>query len=126
MTSGKTSMTGETEMASVKLQISSRDDTKNNFLRAMNGESIGAVISFETPEDLFKALAGKRWQLLKTLTGAGPVSIREAARRVGRDVKAVHSDIHALLDVGILEKNSDGLILFPYDSIHVDFVLQAA
>ncbi len=29
------------------------------------------------------------------MTDAGPVSIREAARRVERDVKAVHSDIQA-------------------------------
>ena len=38
-----------------------------------------------------------RSELLKALCGAGPVSIREAARRVHRDVKAVHGDVTALL-----------------------------
>lgn len=72
-------------------------------------------------------LAGtKRWQLLKALTGAGPVTIREAARRVGRDVKAVHGDVHALLNAGLLDKTKDGKIVFPYDAIHVAFVVKAA
>lgn len=48
-----------------------------------------ARISFASPELLWKVLTAKRWALLKTLCGAGPVSIREAARRVGRDVKSV-------------------------------------
>jgi len=47
-------------------------------------------------------LTAKRWELVKVLCGAGPVSIREAARRVDRDVKAVHSDVTALLNAGLL------------------------
>ena len=54
------------------------------------------------------------------------MSIREASRRVERDVKAVHTDIHALLKAGLLERTDDNLIVFPYDSIHVDFVIRAA
>ena len=54
------------------------------------------------------------------------MTIREAARRLGRDVKAVHGDVHALLNTGILEKTNDGLIEFPFDSVHVDFTLKAA
>lgn len=60
------------------------------------------------------------------MTGAGPVTIREAARRVQRDVKAVHRDVHALLDAGLLDKTEDGKIAFPYDAIHVDFLVKAA
>jgi predicted transcriptional regulator len=64
--------------------------------------------------------------LLKALTGVGPVSIREAARRVERDVKAVHGDVHALLTAGLLDRDSDGRIHFPFDAVHVEFVLRAA
>lgn len=53
------------------------------------------------------------------------MSIREAARRVGRDVKAVHGDVTALLNAGVLRRTEDG-IEFPYDAVHVDFVLKAA
>ena len=42
-----------------------------------------ARISFATPELLWKVLTAKRWELLKALCGAGPVTMREAARRVG-------------------------------------------
>lgn len=41
------------------------------------------------------------------------MSIRESARRVRRDVKGVHSDIAALLSVGIFEGLEDGRTIFP-------------
>jgi hypothetical protein len=74
----------------------------------------------------FKVLSGKRWELLNAMTGAGAMSIREAARRVERDVKAVHGDVTALLNAGLLSKTDDGMIVFPFDAIHVDFMLKAA
>lgn len=85
-----------------------------------------ARISFATPELLWKVLTAKRWELLKTMCGAGPMSIREAARRVGRDVKAVHGDVAALLNSGVLDRVNDGRIVFPYDAVRVQFLLQAA
>jgi predicted transcriptional regulator len=60
------------------------------------------------------------------MTGAGPLSIRELARRVDRDVKGVHGDVHALRNAGVLQKTEDGLIVFPFDAIRVDIVLHAA
>ncbi len=85
-----------------------------------------ARISFAAPELLWKVLTAKRWELLKALCGAGPVSIREAARRVGRDVKAVHGDVIALLNAGLLDRDDGGGIVFPFDAVKVEFLLQAA
>jgi predicted transcriptional regulator len=85
-----------------------------------------ARISFATPELLWRVLTAKRWELLKALCGAGPVSIREAARRVGRDVKAVHSDVTALLLAGVLDRTESGQIEFPYEAVKVEFMLEAA
>jgi predicted transcriptional regulator len=113
-------------MHTVTLEVSSREATNDRFLRAFNGESQGELISFETPALLFKVLTQKRWELLSAMTGAGPMTLREAARRAGRDVKAVHGDVHALLDVGILQKTEGGRIVFPFDAVRVNFVLQAA
>jgi phosphomannomutase len=59
------------------------------------------------------------------MTGAGPLALREIARRVGRDVRGVHTDVHALLAVGLIERNEEGFC-FPYDAVHVDFMLKAA
>ncbi len=79
-------------MNTVVLEVRSLQETLADAARAMKtrrGER-RTRISFANPELLWEVLTAKRWQLLKTLCGTGPVSIREAARRVGRDVKAVH------------------------------------
>jgi predicted transcriptional regulator len=85
-----------------------------------------ARISFTSPELLWKVLTAKRWDILKAMCGAGPVSIRETARRVERDVKAVHRDVTALLDAGILNRTEEGAIEFPYEAVKVEFLLEAA
>ena len=85
-----------------------------------------ARISFATAELLWKVLTAKRLELLKVLCGAGSVSIREAARRVGRDVKAVHSDVTALLAAGVLDRAEGGGIIFPFEAVKVEFLLHAA
>ena len=113
-------------MNTVKLGISSIDDTKARMRRAFLGKVQGAFISFATAELLWKVITPKRWEVLRAMTGAGPIAIREVARRVGRDVKSVHGDIHALLKAGVLDRADDGRIVFPYDEVHVDFVLHAA
>ena len=75
---------------------------------------------------LWKVLAPNRMALVQTLTGAGPVTLREAARRVGRDVRAVHSDVHMLLQAGLLRRDDQGRIESPYTAVHVDFILKTA
>jgi predicted transcriptional regulator len=71
-------------------------------------------------------MTAKRWSLLKAMAGQGAMPIREVARRVNRDVRAVHSDIHTLLKASILKRAEDGRVIFPYDAIHVEFMLRAA
>jgi predicted transcriptional regulator len=113
-------------MRTVTLVICSRERTNSRFIRAFEGEPQGTFVSFESPALLFKVLTGKRWELLKLMTGAGPMTIREVARRSRRDVKAIHGDVHALLNTGILQKTDNGRIEFPFDAVHVDFTLKAA
>lgn len=96
------------------------------MLRAFQGKEQGAFISFASAELLWKVITPKRWEVLRALTGAGPIAIRELARRVDRDVKTVHGDVQALLKAGVLDRDKDGRIVFPYDEVHVDFVLRAA
>lgn len=83
-------------------------------------------ISFATPELLWKVLTAKRWELLKALCGAGPVTVRNTAGRVGRDVKAVHMDLTALVSAGVLSRTAAGQVEFPYEAVKVEFLLQAA
>ena len=113
-------------MTTVTVGISSSEDSKARMRRAFQGKEQGAFISFATAELLWKVITPKRWELLRAMTAAGPVAIREVARRVERDVKSVHGDVHALLKAGVLDRADDGRIVFPYDEVHVDFVLRAA
>jgi predicted transcriptional regulator len=112
-------------MRIVTLEVASREDVTRRSLAAFAGKKQRARISFATPELLWSVLTLKRWELLKALCGAGTLSIRETARRVGRDVKAVHADVSALLKAGLLCRTTAG-IEFPYDAIKVEFLLQAA
>jgi predicted transcriptional regulator len=115
-------------MSTVVLEVRSLTETLDDAAGVMDtgrGEA-DARISFATPELLWKVLTAKRWELLKKLCGAGSMSIREAARRVGRDVKAVHGDVTALLAAGILNRAESGGIEFPFDTVKVEFQLRAA
>lgn len=115
-------------MKTVTLDVRSPADAMTDFTQAWKtGKSQRtARISFATPELLWRVLTEKRWALLKTLCGTGPVSIREAARRAGRDVKAVHADVTALLNAGVLTRTEDGQIVFPFEAVKIEFLLQAA
>jgi predicted transcriptional regulator len=113
-------------MTTVTLSVASREDVTQRALAAFEGKAQGAHISFASVELLWQTLTTKRWEILKAMTGQGPLTIREVARRVERDVKAVHGDIHALLDAGVIERTDEGLVVFPYDAVHVDFMVKAA
>jgi predicted transcriptional regulator len=126
MISGMTWTIEGLNMRTLTLVVSSREKTNQRFLEAFEGEMQGTFISFESAALLFKVLTSKRWELLKIMTSAGPITIREAARRLERDVKAVHGDVHALLNAGILQKTDNGRIDFPFEAVRVDFILKAA
>lgn len=115
-------------MKTVILDVRTPADAMADFVQVWKtGKSEKAArISFASPELLWRVLTAKRWELLKALCGAGPVSIREAARRVGRDVKAVHGDVTALVNAGVLERTEGGGVVFPYEAMKIEFMLQAA
>ena len=83
---------------------------------------ISARINFQTSGC---TISPKRWNIIRAMTGQGPLAIREVARRVGRDVKAVHGDVLALVSAGVIDRTENGVV-FPYDAVHVDFMLKAA
>jgi predicted transcriptional regulator len=116
----------EGSMTTVTIGLASEAETRSRMRRAFQGEAQGTRLSFSSVELLWRIIAPKRWELLQVMTGAGPLAIREIARRVGRDVKSVHGDIHALLEAGVVDRTSDRRVVFPYDKVHVDFVMRAA
>ena len=109
----------------VTVGVASLDEIKARTAAAFRGEQQGNHISFLTIEQMWKTLNPKRADIIRAMTGQGVLSIREVARRVGRDVKAVHGDVTALIKAGVVQRQ-DGKVVFPYDGVHVDFVLGKA
>lgn len=115
----------ETTMTTVTLSVASQADFDRRALAAFGGKAQGAHISFASADLLWRTLTHKRWELLRAMTGQGAMSIRGLARAVGRDVKAVHGDVTALLLAGVIDRTETGII-FPFDAVHVDFMLTKA
>jgi predicted transcriptional regulator len=82
-----------------------------------------ARVDFESLEGAWKLLNAKRWAILRAMAGRGPLAIREIARRVGRDVRTVHSDVRALHLSGVIDKATEGKTILPYEVIRLDLVL---
>lgn len=114
-------------MNTLTIDVRSMSDAFSDAAQAMEtGRSQEPRYSFSSTQSLMRTLGGKRLELIEAITGAGPITIREAARRAGRDVKAIHGDVQALLTCGVLDITLDGKITFGYDAVRVDFLLKAA
>jgi len=80
-------------------------------------------LGFESMQQLLGVFTPKRWDLLAMLREAGAQSIMSLARRLQRDYKNVHADVHVLLEWGVIEKNEHQLIEAPFDEIKMDVLL---
>ncbi|MDR1709931.1 MAG: DNA-binding protein [Candidatus Accumulibacter sp.] len=85
-----------------------------------------ARIGFPSVEAMARLMTPTRWTLVEKLTGGEPLGVRELARRLGRDVKGVHTDAAALVKAGVIDRTAEGKYSFPFDAVHVDFLLKAA
>ncbi|MGB6009619.1 hypothetical protein [Castellaniella sp.] len=86
----------------------------------------GETLNFESPAAFFAHINERRWHMLREMLGHGTVGVRELARRVGRDVKGVHTDAAMLVQLGLLKRDGKGALSCPYDSIHIDMHLEAS
>lgn len=119
-------------MTTLTVRIGKMEDLTNRFAdldrMIAEGHDIPEVvptINFPDYDQMHHVLAPARLAIVKTLAGQGSLSIREVARRVGRDVQAVHRDIARLINAGVIDRAEKG-VEFPYDRIHFDFDVQAA
>ncbi|MEZ5450984.1 MAG: hypothetical protein R3E89_19155 [Thiolinea sp.] len=80
----------------------------------------GETLNFQSPGSFFSRLTERRWAIINILQAQGAMGVRELARQAGRDVKRVHEDAHVLLELGLIERDEQGLLHCPYADIHVD------
>jgi predicted transcriptional regulator len=118
-------------MTTLIVRLSTVADAKARFVeagkRALAGEKVEASpsINFATYDDMHRVLAPSRLTIIKAIAGQGALSIREVARRVNRDVQAVHRDVTTLINAGVIDRTADG-IEFPYDRLHFEYDVSAA
>ena len=109
----------------LSVRVSSREDALDRFEAAWHlasGRAAPAplaVLSFADLPLLMKALTPARWDLLKRLAKAGPLSVYALAKMLERDYKNVHTDVTRLVELGLLEKGDK--LRVPWDAIRAEF-----
>lgn len=66
-------------------------------------------LTFENWRALFNVLTPKRYELLQHVHRHPEPSVRALSRALDRDFKRVYEDVKALVDVGLLEHDAEGL-----------------
>jgi predicted transcriptional regulator len=96
----------------------------SDFARAWRtGRDQGSDFTFESPAALFRSITPARWEAIERLQTLGPSTLRGLARSLDRDVKSVHRDIHALIEIGLVTKDRKGSVLVPFSRIRTEFDL---
>ena len=112
--------------------ISSPEESLAHFAKVWNTAAGGKKvkpyngISFENIAQFAAALTPQRWLLINALKGSGASSIYALAKKLRRHYKNVHTDVTALLQLGIIEKDAAGKVFVPWDEIDVNMPLARA
>jgi predicted transcriptional regulator len=110
----------------VTITIADRAEVKRHLAGAFEGKKQASPgIVFESYELMAQILTPKRVRIISAMMGAGPLALREVARRVHRDVHGVHTDVHALVNAGVVCRAGEGFE-FPYGAVHLDATLTPA
>ena len=86
---------------------------------ARQGRSPDFRLSFESAQALFTELTPARVNLLDALRRVGPCSAYTLAKTAKRNYSNVHSDVARLEVLGLVEREDDGQVSVPYDSVEI-------
>ena len=92
---------------------------RQQLAAARRGRSPDYRLSFESARSLFAELTPARLDLLDTLRKVGPCSVYALAKSAERNYSNVHTDIAGLEELGLIDRNNDGAISVPYDSVEI-------
>lgn len=80
-------------------------------------------IGFALTEQMLSVFTPERWRLVGVLRQAGPLTVAELARRLGRHYRNVHADCKRLEEWYVVERDESGRVLVPWEEIRVDIHL---
>jgi predicted transcriptional regulator len=83
-------------------------------------------LTFESAKTLFAELTPARIAALDHLRASGPLSIYALAKELGRNYSNVHADAAKLMEHGLVEKDADGKLYVPWDSVEIHLALSKA
>ena len=113
------------------VRVSGRDDALDRFEAAWHlasGRQSPAPLALLTFADLpllAKTLTPARWDLLKRLKAAGPLTVFALAKLLERDYKNVHTDVARLTGLGLIEKTDENLVRVAWDAVRAELKLNA-
>lgn len=113
----------------LELRLGTAGDALDRFEAAWNRAAEGRkppvlrVLSLQDLPLLLRTLTPARWSLLGRLKAEGPMSIYELARRVQRDYKNVHTDVTKLAELGLVERDAQGAVAVPWETIRAELSL---
>ena len=111
------------------VRVESREDVLDRFEAAWHVASGRAapaplsVLSFADLPLLVKNLSPARWELLKRLKKAGPLTIFALAKLLERDYKNVHTDVVQLTGLGLIQKTEENLVRVAWDAVRAELKL---
>jgi predicted transcriptional regulator len=111
----------------LELRVGDARDALDRFEAAWNrrleGRKVTAlrVLTMEDLPLLLRTLTPARWALLERLRDSGPLSIYELAKRLARNYKNVHTDVSALVKIGLIERSDDARVSVPWDVVRAEF-----
>lgn len=117
-------------MNRIEIEVLSSQAAMAAFARAWRQAKAGRKatprLAFGSIAELFSAVSEKRLELVRHVAANEGSQIRPLARALGRDYKNVHTDVQALLDLGLLGKDANGGLRAPFDEIVIRAGLRKA
>lgn len=115
----------------IEITVDSLSGALDRFVQSWQRGAAGRTrsaeirLTFESLPALLKNLTPARWTLLEAVKRAGPMSINELARLLGRNYKNVHTDVTRLIELGLIGRLPDQRIAVAWDTITAEMKLAA-
>lgn len=110
----------------LEIRVGGAGDALDRFEAAWNRLAEGRplqplhVLTLEDMPALLKRLSPARLELVTALRKAGPLSIYELSKRLGRNYKNVHTDVAQLVSLGVIDRDSHGAVSVPWDLLRAE------
>jgi predicted transcriptional regulator len=99
---------------------------KQAWRRVAGGRSGAARLAFGNLAQLFSAITEKRLELIRHVAEHEGLNTRKLAAGLKRDYKNVYTDVQALAELGLIEKDERGRLAAPFDEIVIRTRLREA